>query len=189
MALASALLLIVLAMLLPLLSGSLNLMTNTQVRSDSIDNTQLALAQIGHDVVSSNLLYIDSTGLVHLQSYGKGAVSSCIEYQVSYPAAPQAQKGTLQRRTKTPGTGNTGWGTSWTNVMTGIVNSSQTGAPPVFSVPASTQYQSLVVNLWVQVDTRTAKVAAAPENYTSTFTGPAIPANSGATATPTSEPC
>jgi hypothetical protein len=106
---------------------------------------------------------------------------------VSYPAAPQAQKGTLQRRTKTPGTSS--WGTSWTNVMTGIVNSSQTGTPAVFTVPSSSQYQSLAVNLWVQIDTRTAKVAAAPENYTSTFTGPAIPANSGATATPTTEPC
>ena len=200
MTVTTALMLVVLAMLLPLLAGSLNLFTNTQVRSDTVDNAQLALSQISHDVVSSNLLYIDSSGIapvVHLETYGKGATSTCVEYQVLYPASPQAQIGTLQRRTKAPGSGAS-WPGSWTSIMTGIVNSSQPSpAPSVFSVPLATSLpvpgtgQSLVLNMWVQVDTRSSATAAAPEDYTSTFTGPAIPANvpPPATPIPSSEPC
>jgi competence protein ComGC len=188
MSLVSAVLLIVVAMLLPLVSGSLNLFTNTQVRSDAVDNAQLAFNQIDHDVVSSNLLYQDSSGIVHLESYGSAGSSTCVEYQVSYPAPPAAQVATLQRRTKTPGL-STSYPSKWSTVMSGIVNSSQTLSPAVLSVPSSDQYKSLVLDLWVQLDTGTGPTAAAAENYTSTFTGPAIPANAGASATPASEPC
>jgi competence protein ComGC len=196
MMVTSALLLTVLAIILPLIGGSLNIFTNTQVRSDAVDNSQLALTQLSHDVLSSNLLYQDpATGIFHMQSYGKGGTSTCVEYQVQYPAAPAKQVGVLQRRTKTPGTGSTGWPASWTTVMTGIVNSSQPAIPPavvppaVLSTPSSSENRSLAVNLFVQVDTRNAATVAAPENYTSTFTGPGIPANAPATASPNSEPC
>jgi prepilin-type N-terminal cleavage/methylation domain-containing protein len=188
----SALMLAVIAMVLPLVAGSLNSFTDTKVRSDAVDNAQVALSQIGHDVVSANLLYVENpatTPIIHLQTYGNAGASTCVEYQVTYPAAPAAQVGVLQRRTKNPGSGSA-WTAAWSSIMTGIVNSSRPApVPSVLLVPSSSQYQSLVVNLWVQVDTRSAATQAAPENFTSTFTGPAIPANSGATATPTSEPC
>ncbi len=189
MTLVSALLLVVLAMLLPLITDSLNLLTNTQVRSDTVDNVQLALSQVSHDVVSSNVLYQDSSGIVHLETYGDLGTSNCVEYQVVYPAAAQAQIGTLERRTKLASSAT--WPSGWASLMTGIVNSSQPNpAPQVFSILPSSQYRSLVVDLWDQVDTRTV-AAAAPENYTSTFTGPAIPANvpPPGNPVPSSEPC
>jgi prepilin-type N-terminal cleavage/methylation domain-containing protein len=191
----STLLLIVVAMVLPLVVGSLNAFTNTQVRSDAVDSAQLAFTQISHDVISGNLLYLDSGGTVHLQSYGGGGSSTCVEYRVQYPTAPAAQVADLLRRTKSPGNGATGWPTNWSTVMTGIVNSSQAIVPPavtapaVFAIPSASASRSLAVNLFVQLDTRSAATAASAENYTSTFTGPAIRANAPATADPGSQPC
>lgn len=187
MMVTTALLMVVLAMVLPLIASSLNLFTSTSVRSDAIDNSQLAFNQIGHDVVSSNILYQDAAGIIHLQTNQNNTTSTCVEYQVVYPASPAAQVATLQRRTKAPGVG-TAWTGSWGNVMSGIVNSTQTGAPVVFTV-SPPQDKSLIVNLWVQLDTNKGITAAAPENYTSTFTGPAIPAGAAAAANPSSEPC
>lgn len=186
----TTLMLIVLAIVLPMVSGSLNTLTNTQVRSDATDNAQLALRQVQHDVVSSAILYNDATlangtGIIHLMTYGAGGNGNpvCVEYQVAYPAAGQPQLGTMQRRTKAPGAAT--YPSNWSNVMTGIVNSTQVAVapapspPPVFTIAG--QARSLDVNLWVNVDTRTAN-AAAPANYTSTFTGRAIPANSSSTS-------
>jgi prepilin-type N-terminal cleavage/methylation domain-containing protein len=178
----SALMLVVLAMVLPLLWGSINTFENTQVRSDTNDAAQLAMGQIQHDVVSSNVLYIDAGGIVHLQVFNGQTsattvvttvpLSTCVEYQVA--------GGALERRTKAATAAT--WPSGWSNVMTGVVNSSQAGNPAVFSV---TQDRSLVVNLWVNVDTRTAN-AAAPSQFTSTFTGRAIPDN---VADTTGAPC
>lgn len=192
MLMTTAILLIVLAIVLPLVYGSLNSFTNTAVRSDAVDNAQLALGQIDHDVESANLLYVVGTGasqVVHIETYSAGGVGTCVEYQVLYPAAGQPQEGALQRRTMVPGAawpaGTAGWG----NVMTGIVNSTEPTSPAVFALSSATQYQSLAVDLWVQLDTRAAPTQAAPENFTSTFTGTAIPAGAAAFATTTSEPC
>ena len=187
MMVTTALLMVVLAMVLPLIASSLNLFTNTSVRSDAVDNSQLAFDQIGHDVVSSNILYQDTTGIVHLQTFVNSTTSTCAEYQVVYPASPAAQVATLERRTKTPGA-SVAYAGGWDNIMSGIVNSSQTSSPPVFTV-SPPQDKTLVVNLWVQLDTNTGPTAAAPENYTSSFTGPAIPAGAAAAANPSSEPC
>jgi competence protein ComGC len=189
MMVTTALLMVVLAMVLPLIASSLNVFTNTSVRSDAVDNSQLAFNQIGHDVVSSNILYQDpATQIVHLQTFVNSTTSTCVEYQVLYPTAPAAQVATLQRRIKAPGA-SIPWTGGWANVMTGIVNSSQPSpAPAVFTV-SPPQDKSLVVNLWVQLDTNTGPTAAAPENYTSTFTGPAIPAGAAAAANLSSEPC
>jgi type II secretory pathway pseudopilin PulG len=172
--LVSSILLIVVAMLLPLIRGSLNTFTNTQVRSDAVDNIQLALGQVGHDVVSANLMYLDASQIVHMETFSSNGTSTCVEYQVAYPASPAAQIGTMQRRKKTPG--SSAWTGAWTNVMTGVVNSTHTGNPAVFQIQPNSQNQSLTVNMWVQTDTRKNN-AAAPENYGSTFTGSAIPAN------------
>jgi len=187
----STLMLVVLAIVLPMVSGSLNTLTNTQVRSDATDNAQLALRQVQHDVVSSNILYSDGTlangsGIIHLMTYGAGGSGNpiCVEYQVVYPAAGLPQQGTMQRRTKAPGAAV--YSSVWSTVMNGIVNSTQVATapapspPPVFTVAG--QARSLDVNLWVKVDPRTIN-AAAPANYTSTFTGRAIPANSSSTST------
>lgn len=193
MLVTTALLSIVLAIVLPLVYGSLNAFTNTQTRSDAIDNAELALNQINHDVVSSNLLYITpgATPVVHLQTYGTAASSICVEYQVVYPATG-AQEGVLQRRTKAPGAAISTY-SGWGNVMSGIVNSSEPVVAPATAPPAvftqSSTGQSLIVDLWVQLDTRTSPTPAAPENFTSTYTGSAIPANSASFATSTSEPC
>jgi prepilin-type N-terminal cleavage/methylation domain-containing protein len=185
----STLMLVVLAIVLPMVSGSLNTLTNTQVRSDATDNAQLALRQVQHDVVSSNILYSDGTltngeGIIHLMTFGAGGSGNpiCVEYQVIYPAAGP-QQATMQRRTKAPGAA--AYAGVWSTVMTGIVNRTQVATapapspPPVFTVAG--QARSLDVNLWVKVDTR-ATNAAAPANYTSTFTGRAIPANSSSTS-------
>ena len=178
----SALMLVVLAIVLPQLSSSITNFDNARVRSDTSDAAQLALDQIQHDVVSSNVLYTDGAGILHLQVYGgsPGASSTtvvttapkstCVEYQVAGDA--------LQRRTKAPTAGIVAGGSptytaSWYSVMHGIVNSAQTGNPAVFSVNAN---RSLDVNLWVNADTRRTN-AAKPSQFTSTFTGRAIPSN------------
>jgi prepilin-type N-terminal cleavage/methylation domain-containing protein len=174
----SALLLVVLAIVLPQLSTSITNFDNARVRSDASDAAQVAMDQIQHDVVSSNVLYIDAGGIVHLQVFG-GSVSSsttvvtavpmsnCVEYQVS--------GGTLQRRSKLPAAAT--WPAGWSTVITGVVNSTQTGTPSVFSV---TQNRSLAVTLWVKADTRTVN-AANPSLFTTTVTGRAIPKNPSST--------
>jgi prepilin-type N-terminal cleavage/methylation domain-containing protein len=178
----SALMLVVLAIVLPQLSSSITNFDNARVRSDTSDAAQLALDQIQHDVVSSNVLYQDGSGILHLQVYGGSPVASsttvvttvpssiCVEYQVAGDA--------LQRRTKAPTAGIVAGGApiytgSWYNVMQGIVNSGQAGNPAVFSVNTN---RSLDVNLWVNADKRTTN-AAKPSQFTSTFTGRAIPSN------------
>jgi prepilin-type N-terminal cleavage/methylation domain-containing protein len=178
----SALMLVVLAIVLPQLSSSITNFDNARVRSDTSDAAQLALDQIQHDVVSSNVLYQDGAGILHLQVYGGSPVASsttvattvpsstCVEYQVAGDA--------LQRRTKTPTAGIAAGGAptytgSWYSVMHGIVNSSQAGNPVVFTVNSN---RSLDVNLWVNADHRTTN-AAKPSQFTSTFTGRAIPSN------------
>jgi hypothetical protein len=134
--------------------------------------------QIQHDVVSSNVLYIDGGGTVHLQVYGGNAASSttvattvpksnCVEYQVA--------GGALQRRTKLPTAAT--WPSGWSNVISGVVNNTQTGNPAVFSVSLN---RSLVVTLWVKADTRTIN-AAKPSLFATTVTGRAIPSNPSST--------
>jgi hypothetical protein len=119
--------------------------------------------QIQHDVVSSNVLYKDGTGIIHLQVFAGNAVSSttvvttapqstCVEYQIAGT--------TLQRRTKAPATAV--WTGTWSTVITGVV--------------ISTQNRSLQVTLWVKADTRTVN-AASPALFTTTVTGRAIPNN------------
>jgi len=174
----SALMLVVLAIVLPQLTGSIDLFDNAQVRSSTTDQAQLALNQIEHDVLGSNVLYLDNTlpngtGIVHLQTYGTGGTATCVEYEVV--------SGAMLRRTKT--TGAAVWPSSWTNVISGVVNSTRTGTPAVFAVPSSSQYRSLVVTMWLNTDTRSIR-AAAPAMYTSTVTGRAIPANQSSTTGP-----
>lgn len=176
----SALMLIVLAIVLPQLSSMITNFDNARVRSDTSDAAQVAMDQIQHDVVSSNVLYIDGSGIVHLQVFGGNVgfssttvatlvpKSSCVEYQVA--------SGVLQRRFRAPGTG-VSWPTNWTSVISGLVNSSQSGSPAVF---AQTQNRSLTVTLWVDADKRTINTAK-PSLFTTTVTGRAIPNNPSST--------
>lgn len=176
----SALILIVLAAVLPQLAASITNFDNARVRSDTNDAATVALDQIQRDVVSSNVLYQDASGFVHLQVFGGNSpsssttvvttapVSTCVEYSVS-------ATGVLQRRAKSPAAPS--WPSGWGNLMTGVVNSSQAGSPPVFTV---TQNRSLTVNLWVNADTRVVN-RAKPSQFQSTFTGRAIPDNPSAT--------
>lgn len=176
MMVTSALILIVLAMVLPQLATTLTGFDDARVRSETTDQAQLALDQVQHDVSASNVLYIDSgtPPLVHLQSYSSGNTSTCIEYQVT-------TAGVLQRRTKAPVAAWPAATTGWSNVMTGIVNSSRPApAPAVFAI---SQNRSLTVVLWVNTDTRTHNQAK-PSEFTSTVTGSAIPQNSSSTSGP-----
>jgi len=177
----SALILVVLAMVLPQLAGSITTFDDAHVRSDSTDQAQLAFAQIQHDVIASNVLWIQTTSgspdVIHIETYLGNTTAgtttttvvppaTCVEYQVV--------GGVMQRRTA-KAAAVPAWPATWSNVMTGIVNPSQTPLLPVFSLPGPT-YRSLVVNLWVNADTRTAGKAP-PSFYTTTVTGSAVPAN------------
>jgi prepilin-type N-terminal cleavage/methylation domain-containing protein len=187
----SSLMLVLLAMVLPQLTSSLNVFSNAQVRSNTTDQAQLALEQIQHDVLSSNILYLDNTlangaGVVHLQSFGPGGAATCVEYQATTAtvgARGSVVGGALQRRTKAPSASWPAAGTGWSTVMTGIVNSTQTPIPAVFANSVASQYRSLVVTLWVNSDTRVGPTAA-PAMYTTTVTGRAIPANPSSTSGP-----
>lgn len=176
--LTSALMLIVLAIVLPQVSGSITNFDNAQVRSAASDAAQLAMGQVSHDVQASNVLYLDPAGAIHLQVFNGNVgssttvtttapLSTCVEYQVS--------GGILQRRTKAPTSAT--WPTNWSTVMTGVVNSTQPGNPPVFAV---SQNRSLAMTLWVNVDTRVVN-AAKPSLFTTTVTGGAIPNNPSST--------
>jgi prepilin-type N-terminal cleavage/methylation domain-containing protein len=187
----SSLIVILLAMVLPQLTSALNLFSNAQVRSDTTDQAQLAMEQVQHDVLSSNILYLDNTlangaGVVHLQSFGPGGAATCVEYQATTAtvgANGSVVGGALQRRTKAPAASWPAAGTGWSTVMTGIVNSTQTPVAAVFANNAASQYRSLVLTLWVNKDTR-AGVTAAPAKYTTTVTGRAIPDNPSSTSGP-----
>jgi len=175
--LTSALVLVILAIVLPQLSSSINNFDNARVRSDTSDAAQVAMDQIQHDVVSSNVLFLDAaTGIVHLQVFAgevgstpattTAPLSDCVEYQV--------MSGVLQRRTRLA---TAAWANSWSTVITGVVNSTQSGSPAVFAV---NQNRSLTVTLWVNADTRTVNKAS-PSLFTTTVTGRAIPDNPSST--------
>ncbi len=180
---ASALILVVMAMVMPQLIRGLTTFDDVRVRSDTTDQAQLAMRQIEHDVVSASVIYTDAalpSGL-HLQSYSSGGSITCIEYQVA--------GGALQRRTKATGGAWPAATVGWSNLMSGVVNSARTPVQPVFAVPAASQYRSLVVTLWVNTDTRSSSSgAAAPTMYTTTVTGRAVPAADTSVA-PVGTPC
>jgi len=166
----SVLMVVVLAIVLPQLTGSLTTFDHAQVRSDTTDQAQVALGQIEHDVRGSNVLYLDNTlpngtGIVHLQTFGTAGAATCVEYETVGRD--------LLRRTKAPSATWPAAAVGWTYVISGIVN---TSSQAVFAVPSTSQYRSLSVTLWINTDTRTSQ-AAAPAQYTTTITGRAIPAN------------
>lgn len=177
----SALMLVVLAMVLPQLTRSITTFDDARVRSDTTDQAQLAMTQIEHDVLSANVLYLDAAlpNGVHMQTFGANGTSTCVEYQVS--------NGTLQRRTKATSASWPAAAVGWSDKVTNIVNSSQTPVLPVFAIPSSSQYRSLVVTMWVNADTRHSGVAA-PTSYSTTVTGRAIPAADTSVA-PSGTPC
>ena len=163
--LTSALLLVVLAILFPLLTGSLTTFQRQTDRSGAEDQAALALQQMEHDVFASTVVNVAGSGtsaspnalqlITYLPSSG-GDVASCVEYLVAYqttttlPVAITRQAWTLGT---TPSTSK--WQTLLSNLqlsgagqLAGYVIPNPVGATPFTS--AGSNGQSVSINLQVQ---------------------------------------
>jgi len=176
----TALLLIVVAILGPLLTGSLTTFQRQSDRSAALDQGDLVLQQIQHDVYASSVIAVATSPVNALELVGvlpnTSDTTSCIEYRMTSGAAPSAIA--LQRQVWTPAhdASTTGWQTlltplqlNGTGQTAGYVIPNPAGATPFTS--AGSNGQSVNINLQVQSGTSTVNA------LTTTATG--VIANSG----------
>ncbi|MDQ1401512.1 MAG: hypothetical protein QOF81_1495 [Acidimicrobiaceae bacterium] len=128
---SSAILLVVIAILGPILTGSLTTFGRQSDRAAALDQAGLAVQQLEHDVLASAVLNVVAPGNDLQLITGQVGQTSCVEYRVPSQAAPQPL--TLQRRARTAG-GAATWpaGGGWQTLLTGLKLS---GQPPGSVVP------------------------------------------------------
>ena len=113
----TAILLIVLAILAPLLTGSLTTFGRQTDRTGALDQADIVLQQLEHDVLASSTLNVVAPGNDLQLITGQVGNASCIEYKVPPQASPQPLA--LQRRVRTVGStwpGGGGWQTLLTTI-------------------------------------------------------------------------
>ncbi len=127
----SAVLATALAIVFSVLVQGQTVVSRQQVRSETIDQAHLAMAQIGRDVRSGNVIAspgpVGGTAGMEVRVYTQTRGQPlCVQYQV---AGEQ-----LQRRTRPPGVVNAAlWPTTWEVVASGVVNAAEQPAVPAFS--------------------------------------------------------
>lgn len=188
----SAILVIVIAILAPILTGSLTTFERQTDRSGALDQADLVLQQIQHDVYGSSVISVVSNNQLDLITVlpNTADTKSCIEYRLTTGAAPAPLA--LQRQAWTaPGVpSSSGWQTllaplrlSGSGQQPGYVIPNPAGATP-FTASGS-QGQSVLINVAVQNGTSTTV-----NNLTTTATGvTANPSGAAAAATTWSSQC
>jgi type II secretory pathway pseudopilin PulG len=158
----TAILMIVVAILGPLLTGSLTTFERQGDRSSALDQGDLVLQQIEHDVYASSVLAVGTSPVNALELVAvlpnTSDTTSCIEYRMTSGAAPSALA--LQRQVWTLGhdASTTGWQTLLTPLQlngtghtAGYVIPNPAGATPFTS--AGINGQSVNINLQIQSGT------------------------------------
>lgn len=160
---ASAMLVVVLALVLPLIVGGFDTVRRQGTRVDGNDQAYLALNQVERDVRSGNVITVPGPvagqpGMeVRIYTQTRGT-PMCVQYRVA--------GGSLERRTRPPGPVATHpWPAQWSVVAEGVENAAW--APAVAAFTRSSDRQMLTVDLVVN----RAERADAAVRVTSTVTG------------------
>lgn len=117
----TALLAIVMAILLPIVTSALTTFGRQSDRSGVLDQANLVLQQIEHDVVASSTLNVPSSNDLQLIAVLPNATpdtASCVEYNVPSQTAPQPL--VLQRRVRLAGNSHSWSASSWQNMFTSL---------------------------------------------------------------------
>jgi prepilin-type N-terminal cleavage/methylation domain-containing protein len=121
----TAILAIVVAILAPLVTGALTTFTRQNDRTGAIDQVNLVLQQLEHDVTASSTLNVASPSdlqLIAILPSTTHDTASCVEYKLTSATVPQPLA--LQRRTRVAGTG-VAWPSSWQTLLTPVKLSGQ----------------------------------------------------------------
>ncbi len=119
----TAILLVVIAILAPLLTGTLRTFGRQSDRSGALDTAALILQQMERDVLGSSVLNVVSPGNDLQLIIGQSSAQSCVEYRVASQASPQPL--TLQRRIRTVASGSWPAGGGWQTLMSSLKLSGQ----------------------------------------------------------------
>jgi prepilin-type N-terminal cleavage/methylation domain-containing protein len=164
----TALLLVVMAILAPLLTTTMRTFERQTDRSGALDQAGVMLQQIQHDVYAASVINVVASPNNELQliavlpsTTGGGDVQSCIEYRVTSATAPAAlalQRQVWALNTAPPATST--WPTllaslklNGTGTVAGYVIPNPAGLTPFVS--AGTSGQSVNVSIQVQNGTST----------------------------------
>ncbi|MDQ6616257.1 MAG: type II secretion system GspH family protein [Actinomycetota bacterium] len=180
----SALIVIVIAILMTQLTGTLTTFGRQSDRVAALDQETLLLQQIEHDVVASSTLNVvngNDLQLIAILPSTAGDAASCVEYQMSSGLAPSPLA--LRRRVWAIGTGSGSarWQTLLTSLRlngqaAGFVIPNPSGATP-FSTTASSNGRSVAIDVKVQ------NGSSPVVEFTTTSTGRSVIASvSGAAA-------
>jgi prepilin-type N-terminal cleavage/methylation domain-containing protein len=176
----SAILLVVLAILAPLLTGALTSFGRQTDRSEALDSAGLALQQVEHDVIGSSILNVVAPGNGLQLVVGQVGQASCVEYRVSTQAPPQPL--ILQRRVRTVASGAWPATGGWQSVFSSLkLNGQAPGAVipnPAGANPFSADVSGRSVNIDLQIQNGTSTVS----ELKTTATGRTITATTGAAA-------
>lgn len=176
----TSILVIVLAILAPLLTGALTAFGRQTDRSGALDQAGIVLEQMERDVLASSVLNVVAPGNDLQLIAGQVGATSCIEYRVPSQTAPQPLS--LQRRARlTSATWPQGGG--WQTVLTTLKLSGQT-AGSVIPNPAGANPFTSAGNLRsVNIDLRVQNGTSPVNELKTTATGRTVIAGlSGTTA-------
>lgn len=152
---ASAILLVVIAILAPLLTGTLTTFVRQADRTGGIDGAGLILQQIERDVMAASILNVVSPGNDLQLINGQAGNATCIEYQVPPRSAPQPLA--LQRRSRAAGSA-VAWpaGGGWQTMLTALRIAGQPAGTVIPNPAGANPFagagngRSVVVDLQVQ---------------------------------------
>jgi prepilin-type N-terminal cleavage/methylation domain-containing protein len=155
MVVTTAILAIVIAILAPLVTSALTTFTRQSDRTGAIDQMNLVLQQLEHDVSASSTLNVASASdlqLIAVLPSTTHDTASCIEYKLTTATVPAPLA--LQRRTRVAGTG-IAWPSTWQTLLTPIKLSGQAAGSvipnPAGASPFTSGGNGRSVNIDLQV--------------------------------------
>lgn len=177
---ASAILLVVLAILAPLLTGALGGFGRQTDRSGAVDQAGIVLQQIEHDVLGASVLDVVSPGNDLQLIVGAVGSTSCVEYKVASQPSPQPL--TLQRRLRTVAQGTWPAGGGWQTLMSTLQLSGQSAGAVIPNPAGADPFTATASGKSVAVDLRVQNGSSAVVELTTTATGRTITATTAAAA-------
>jgi prepilin-type N-terminal cleavage/methylation domain-containing protein len=177
---ATGILVVVLAILAPLLTGTLSGFGRQTDRSGALDQAGIVLQQIEHDVLGASVLNVASPGNDLQLIVGAVGSTSCVEYRVASLASPQPL--TLQRRVRTVASGAWPSGGGWQTLMSILQLSGQSAGAVIPNPAGANPFAATASGKSVAVDLRVQNGTSAVVELTTTATGRTTTATTAAAA-------
>lgn len=179
----TAILLVVIAILAPLLTGTLTTFGRQSDRSGALDSAGLVLQQMERDVLGSSVLNVVSPGNDLQLIVGQSSAQSCIEYKVASQASPQPL--TLQRRVRTVASGSWPSGGGWQTMLSALKLNGQAAGAVIPNPAGANPFTSAGSGKSVNIDLRVQNGTSTVNELKTTATGRTITATTAAAAAAT----